>query len=153
MPITWCNCRLCCQMNFSKANCMTSLIHSLIHCQAFKVMEVYWFVCCCSKPTTLSSTLCLPPSAPISGPSPSSAAAHLLPSLHPPFIPSLCLPCRGWMCSPTSTLCRPPMAVRGKASAAPQTCWRVSTCRTAWQSKFQSEESRQLLTFSLQPAR
>lgn len=63
MSIKWSNCPLCCQMNFWKANCMTSLLWCLIHSQAFRLMELYWFVCCSSNSTALLSTpLCLPPS-------------------------------------------------------------------------------------------
>lgn len=159
MPIMWSNCRLCCQMNFWKANCMTSLIRCLIHSQAFKLMELYWFVCCYSKSTSLSLTRCLPLSVYllsllVCSLSPMSNAAHPLPSIYRTLLSyPLSLSHRGWMCLPASTLCRPLMAVCGTASALPQTCWRVSACQTAWQSKFQSEETRQPLTFSLQPAR
>lgn len=64
MTIMWSNCRLCCQMNFWKANCMTSLLQCLIHSQAFRLMELYWFVCCYSKSITLSPLLCLLPPPP-----------------------------------------------------------------------------------------
>lgn len=59
MTIIWSNCRLCCQMNFWKANCMTSLLHCLIHSQAFRLMELYWFVCCYSKSISLSHPCCV----------------------------------------------------------------------------------------------
>lgn len=91
MPIMWSNCRLYCQMNFWKANCMTSLIRCLIHSQAFKLMELYWFVCCYSKSTSLS----LSPAASLSlftsslffsVPSPPSDAAHHLLSILPSLL-------------------------------------------------------------------
>lgn len=56
--ITWSNCRLCCRMNFKEANCMTSLLHCLIHSQAFRLMELYWFVSCEAQ-LSLPLMLCL----------------------------------------------------------------------------------------------
>lgn len=100
MPIMWSNCRLYCQMNFWKANCMTSLIRCLIHSQAFKLMELYWFVCCYSKSTSLSLSHPPPPS-----PCLPPLSSFLFPLLrltlrttfclsYPPFLPSFPLPQR-----------------------------------------------------------
>lgn len=54
---------------------MTSLLRCLIHSQAFRLMELYRFVCCYSKSAALS----------LSHPAPSSPSVYLL------LLPLLCL--------------------------------------------------------------
>lgn len=76
-------------MNFWKANCMTSLLCCLIHSQAFRLMELYWFVCRYSKSAATSFIhflpLCLPPSSPLSVCSLLLSMLHHFPS-YPRFL-------------------------------------------------------------------
>lgn len=141
-------------MNFWKPNCWTSLLYCLIWSQAFRLMELYWFVCFDSQS--------LPPRLPF--------VSRVYPFILPLFLMLLILftllipfgtylnfpPLffhRSSTCWPAFTPCRHPTGAFGTTSTLPQTCWHACTCRMAWRSSFPSENTRQQPTFFVQPAR